>query len=73
MNPFVGSQRVLEIINLSRYYACRPSVLMGLEEPYDAFCFDEACAFIGMKMENDEQPKFKVRYSSFKELYKNYS
>lgn len=46
---------------------------MGIEEPYDAFCFDEACAFIGMKMENDEQPKFKVHYSSFKELYKNYS
>ncbi len=45
---------------------------MGLEEPYDAFCFDEACAFIRLKIENGEEPRPKKKYTSFTELYKNY-
>lgn len=54
-------------------YGCRPSELVGIEEPYEAFCLDEACAYIRIRMEEDETPKFKKRYSSFKDLYKNYS
>lgn len=60
------------MVNISKYYGCRPSEIVGLEEPYEAFCFDEACAFIALQIENGEQPRFKKKYSSFKELYKNY-
>lgn len=54
-------------------YKCRPSELVGLEEPYEAFCFDEACAYIYTKIEDGEQPKFTKKYDSFKDLYKEYS
>lgn len=72
MNPFVGSSRIQEVISLSRAYNCRPSELMGLEEPYEAFCFDEACAFIQIRIEEGDTPKFKKKYRSFTELYKAY-
>ena len=54
-------------------YSCRPSELMGLEEPYEAFCFDEACAYIHIQIQNGNQPQFVKKYSSFKELYRDYS
>lgn len=54
-------------------YRCRPSELMGLEEPYEAFCFDEACAFITVQIQNGNQPHFVKKYKSFKDLYKDYS
>lgn len=63
----------MEIISLGRMYKCRPSELVGLEEPYEAFCFDEACAYIYTKIEDGEQPKFTKKYDSFKDLYKEYS
>lgn len=73
MNPFVGSSRILEIISMSKMYTCRPSELVGLEEPYEAFCFDEACAYIYSKIESGEQPHFHKKYNSFKELYRDFS
>ena len=73
MNLFVRSKRVLEIINLAQIYGCRPSHIVGLEEPYEAFCFDEACAYIKIQIDNGENPKFKKHYSSFTELYKAYT
>ena len=45
---------------------------MGIEEPYEAFCFDEACAVIQLRIENEEVPRFKKEYKSFTELYKSY-
>lgn len=45
---------------------------MGLEEPYEAFCFDEACAYIKLQIEQGSQPHFYKKYNSFTELYKNY-
>ena len=68
----MGSSRILEVIDIARLYGIRPSNLVGIEDAYEAFCFDEACAFIALQIENGEQPRFKKKYSSFKELYKNY-
>lgn len=62
----------MEIINLSKLYRVRPSELVGLEEPYEKFCFDEACAFIALQIENGETPKFTKKYSSFRDLYKQF-
>lgn len=30
--------------------------MMGIEDEYTAFCFDEACAFIVSKIRDDEEP-----------------
>lgn len=73
MNPFVKSERILQTIQLSQLYKVRPSELMGIEDdPYVAYCFDEACAFIKLKVDNGEQIRVKKRYTSFKDMYKNY-
>ena len=37
----------------------RPSDLMGIEDAYTAFCFDEACAYIISKMHDGEEPVVK--------------
>lgn len=45
------------------------------DDPYTAFCFDEACAFIITKLEQKEEPLFddgpakKKVFKSFSELY----
>lgn len=59
---------------ISRYYQCRPSDIVGELDNYTAFCFDEACAYIRMKIEEGETPIYKDQverhYSSFSEMYK---
>lgn len=35
---------------------CRPSDLVGINDTYAAFCFDEACAFIISKLNDKEEP-----------------
>ena len=60
------------MLGLSNVYHCRPSTLLDITDPYTAYCFDEACAFINDKMSQDEQPKFKKQYKSFKELYSQF-
>ena len=35
---------------------CRPSEMIGIEDTYTAFCFDEACALIVTKLEKGEEP-----------------
>lgn len=47
---------------------------MGIHDEYEAFCFDEACGYIRMKLENPEDEdglKFKTKYNSFTEMYRN--
>lgn len=43
---------------MSKHYDTRPSELLGLEDAYTAYCFDEACIFIQTKLENKEKPVF---------------
>lgn len=64
-------------------YNTTPSKILRINDEYLGFCFDEACAFIVMKMQNKEKPKFdddkkethhvKKKYKSFTDLYKDYT
>ena len=53
---------------------------MGIEDEYTAFCFDEACAFIVSKLQNDEKPivnldvgmENKKVYSKPSDFYRKY-
>jgi len=58
-----------------------PSEILGIEDTYTAFCFDEACCNLRLRIENEEKPRYieqnkdgeqKLEYSSFKEFYKQY-
>lgn len=56
-------------------YHCRPSNLIDVTDPYEAYCFDEACVFILSKLRSGEEPMFETEqkhYTSFKALYKQY-
>lgn len=63
---------------MSKQYSCRPSQILGLEDSYTAFCFDEACCEIIAHLQNDEKPNYKINkeqekeYKSFKDFYKDY-
>nr|DAG35099.1 MAG TPA: hypothetical protein [Caudoviricetes sp.] len=35
---------------------CRPSEVMGIEDVYTAFCFDEAIAYIIQRLKDGEEP-----------------
>ena len=46
------------MIQLSKLYQIRPSKIAGIEDTYIAYCFDEACAYIQIRMDNEEKPVF---------------
>jgi len=62
---------VLDTIGLAESYQCRPSSLFDIQDPYTAYCFDEACAYIKAKIKAGEQPVFREQgnYSSLSEFY----
>ena len=82
MNPVIRSKRFVNIIDTARYYNCRPSELCGITQEYEAFCFDEACAYIGSRLLQGEKPQFEKlqkgdpvpvkKYKSFTDIYKPY-
>lgn len=57
---------------MSQMYQKTPSELLYLDDEYTSYCLNEACAYIRGKMDKQEIPKFKKKYKSFTELYKNY-
>ena len=67
------SKKILNVLGLANVYRCRPSFLLDIVDPYTAFCFDEACAYITKKMEDGEEPIFKLKFKSFSDLYKHYT
>lgn len=59
---------------------CRPSELIEINDPYAAFCFDEACALIINKIKDGEKPIIKEEkegrsstYNKPSDVYKKYS
>lgn len=66
---------------MSKLYSCRPSNILGIRDEYTAFCFDEACALIYVKLQNGEKPRYKnfdnetemqVEYTNFIDFYKDF-
>lgn len=43
---------------MSEIYRVRPSELVGIESKYWAYCFDEACANIIVRLRKEETPRF---------------
>jgi len=72
---FVASKEIFRIIALSEKYKKLPSEIMYIEDEYTAFCLNEACEEISFRMKDKDSPPptFYTKYSSFSELYKQYS
>lgn len=45
---------------------------MAIEDPYTAYCLDEACSYVLMRIEQGDEPRFTKKYTSFKDIYKQY-
>lgn len=64
------------MIGLAEFYHCRPSYFLYDANEYEKYCFDEACAYISMRMKDGEKPRFKKlkvagkHYKNFTEYYK---
>lgn len=66
------------MISLSQLYKTRPSELIGINksDPYLAYCFDEALAYMAKEMEEIDpvfdEDKEEHHYTSFTEMYAKY-
>jgi hypothetical protein len=56
---------------MSKTYNKLPSEILNIEDEYTSYCFDEACLFIRMNLEQGKEIKFKKEYKSFSDIYKN--
>lgn len=43
---------------MAESYKCRPSEIMFMEDPYTAYCFDEACAYLLQCLKDKKTPHF---------------
>lgn len=64
---------------MSKIYHCRPSEILKIDDEYTAFCFDEACAVISVRIQEGEKPVYleevseeKREFKNFKDFYKCY-
>lgn len=60
---------MVQLVNMSNLYRCRPSELLHIEEEYAAWCLDEACMYVRMKIDEGEEPVFRKQYASFSDIY----
>ena len=79
LNPFIKTGEVLRIIGVcgTLEFNCRPSEIMGIDDGYTAFCFDEACAFIVNQIRDGKEPIMRVennriKYKRPSDLYRKY-
>ena len=53
------SNRIESIISQSKLYGCLPSAVIGIEDAYTAYCFNEACAAIIIHIQDGEKPHYR--------------
>ena len=70
MSPFVQSEAILDLIAQSKLFLKTPAELLFIDDEYTAYCLNQACAYIRVKIEQEKQePRFIKKHKSFTELY----
>lgn len=54
-------------------YNKTPSEVLRVKDEYIGYCLDEVVSDILARINNGEEVVFKKQYTSFSEMYKNYS
>ena len=54
--PFASVEALIRADSLAQRYHCRPSTLLGVTDPYTAWCVDEACAIAAVQREMRDRP-----------------
>lgn len=70
---FVRSRSLNRVLNLAKSMGKNPSEILGVNDEYTSFCFDEACNYIVMRFKNGDEPiyeKKKKKVSSMAEYFK---
>lgn len=73
--PFFDSKECANLCVICDYYkSVRPSELMGIEDVYTAYCFDEAITYIRSRLAKGDKivNKSNKKCKSFSELYSKY-
>lgn len=58
MPDFVKTPEILSVIAISNCYNVRPSSILQIDNPYEAYCFDEACICITEYIKAGKTPVF---------------
>lgn len=61
------------LLGVAQRYSKRPSELLDIGDPYTAYCFDEACAYIMNRIDAGDEVVFEKKYKSFSDLYADYT
>lgn len=48
----------MTLINLATQTGARPSDLLGIDDPYTAYCLDEVCLFMVEQAKDKKEPDF---------------
>lgn len=59
----------MRVINLAEKQQKAASDVLMIEDPYTAFCVDEACDYILSRIRGGEQPVYEHRVGSMSEFY----
>jgi len=51
--PFASTDGLRNLDIVSQRYGQRPSAMLGIADPYRAWCWDEACAIVGLHAETE--------------------
>lgn len=54
---------------MAKTYRLRPSELLGVEDSYTAYCFDEACFYFEARLASGQKPVYESKAHSFSEFY----
>ena len=64
---------------MAEQFRCLPSEIMDIDDPYTAFCFNEACSYILLRLRKGDTPYYRIEeqeeeqtahYTNFKDFYK---
>lgn len=59
------------LLGLVQRYNRLPSEILHLEDPYECYCFDEACALIMSRLDNKEEFYEETHFATPSQLYKH--
>jgi hypothetical protein len=59
----VTSEEIMEFLNVCQFYSNvkLPSEMIGIEDEYTAYCFNEAIAYMTTRIRNGDKPIFMTR------------
>ena len=59
------------LLALVQRYKKLPSEVLHIEDPYDAYCLDEACAYVMGELDSGKTFYVNTHFGSASELYKS--